>query len=91
MPRQAYRLPPDHPLRGCARRKLLSFLWGAAKAAHQAEGNNINCDWWASEREEGPRIAERRGVACDSYHRYPQDIRLFDQRARRRKPAGNGS
>ena len=22
------------------------FLWGAATAAHQIEGNNVNSDWW---------------------------------------------
>jgi beta-glucosidase len=53
------------------------FLWGAATAAHQVEGNNTNCDWWAREREGGPRIVERSGDACDSYHRYPEDIRLL--------------
>ena len=25
------------------------FLWGAATAAHQVEGNNINNDWWKLE------------------------------------------
>lgn len=23
-----------------------NFLWGAATAAHQVEGQNFNCDWW---------------------------------------------
>ena len=25
------------------------FLWGAATAAHQVEGNNVNSNWWAME------------------------------------------
>ncbi|MHC4094252.1 MAG: hypothetical protein ACYSVY_28930, partial [Planctomycetota bacterium] len=29
------------------------FLWGAATSAHQAEGGNVNSDWWAWERMEG--------------------------------------
>ena len=26
------------------------FLWGAATAPHQIEGNNVNSDWWAREQ-----------------------------------------
>ena len=26
------------------------FLWGAATAGHQIEGNNVNSDWWAREQ-----------------------------------------
>jgi beta-glucosidase len=53
------------------------FLWGAATAAHQTEGNNINNDWW--EREHAPTggLAEPSGDACDSYHRYREDIALL--------------
>lgn len=51
------------------------FLWGAATAPHQIEGNNTNSDFWANEgRVPG---MERSGDACDSYHRYPEDIRLM--------------
>ena len=54
------------------------FLWGAATAAHQIEGNNVNSDWW-------PQGARRRhhhrralsGDAADSYHRYREDIELL--------------
>ncbi|MFI7152090.1 family 1 glycosylhydrolase [Nonomuraea sp. NPDC050022] len=28
----------------------LGFLWGAATAPHQVEGNNVNSDWWALEQ-----------------------------------------
>lgn len=51
------------------------FLWGASTAAHQVEGNNISSDIW---RIEGTGImAEYSGDADDSYHRYPEDMRLL--------------
>ena len=51
------------------------FLWGAATAPHQVEGNNTNSDFWANEaRMPG---MERSGDACDSYHRYGEDMRLL--------------
>ncbi|MEB8341420.1 glycoside hydrolase family 1 protein [Streptomyces endophyticus] len=51
------------------------FLWGASTAPHQIEGNNLNSDFWASEgRVPG---MERSGDACDSYHRYAEDMRLL--------------
>jgi beta-glucosidase len=51
------------------------FLWGAATAPHQVEGNNVNSDWWAREgMMPGMDIS---GDACDSYHRYPEDMRLL--------------
>lgn len=50
------------------------FLWGAASAPHQVEGNNVNSDFWAQEaRMTG---ADRSGDALDSYNRYPEDIAL---------------
>jgi beta-glucosidase len=52
------------------------FLWGAASAAHQVEGNNVNSDWWS--REQNPASGlERSGDACDSYHRYDEDMQLL--------------
>ena len=53
------------------------FLWGAATAAHQIEGNNINSNWWVHENEPGTTIVEPSGDAADSYHRYRDDIRLL--------------
>jgi beta-glucosidase len=51
------------------------FLWGASTAPHQIEGNNVNSDFWANEgRVPG---MERSGDACDSYHRYREDMRLL--------------
>ena len=53
------------------------FLWGAATAAHQIEGNNVNNDWWAREHAAGTPVDEPSGDACDSYHRYREDIALL--------------
>ncbi len=53
------------------------FLWGAATAAHQVEGNNTNSDWWAWERRPGTPCREPSGAACDHYRRFPEDIALL--------------
>jgi len=53
------------------------FLWGCATAAHQVEGNNINCDVWVLEHVLGTPYAEPSGDACDHYHRYREDIALL--------------
>ncbi len=52
------------------------FRWGAATAAHQIEGNNLNSDWWVREHTAGSGVAEPSGDACDSYHRYPEDMQI---------------
>ena len=42
------------------------FLWGAATAAHQVEGNNNNNYWSAWEKEPGRIInGHKSGLACD--------------------------
>ncbi len=53
------------------------FLWGAATAAHQVEGNNLNNDNWVLEHVKPTLFAEPSGDACDHYHRYPDDIKLL--------------
>jgi beta-glucosidase len=53
------------------------FLWGAATAAHQVEGNNINNESWVLEHLPGTIFVEPSGDACDHYHRYPADIALL--------------
>jgi beta-glucosidase len=53
------------------------FVWGAAAAAHQVEGNNVGSDFWLLEHTPGSLFAEPSGDACDHYHRYPDDIRLL--------------
>jgi beta-glucosidase len=54
-----------------------NFLWGTATAAHQVEGNNLNCDYWVVEHTPGSPFFEPSGDACDQYHRYPEDIAML--------------
>lgn len=51
-----------------------TFLWGASTAAHQVEGNNINADLWEAENSSESSLPERSGDACDSYHRWEEDL-----------------
>lgn len=53
-----------------------AFLWGAASAPHQIEGNNTNSDWWAREQSGRPGM-QRSGDAVDSYHRFGEDMQLL--------------
>ncbi|MDW8807942.1 family 1 glycosylhydrolase [Streptomyces scabiei] len=55
------------------------FLWGASTAAHQVEGNNVGSDWWQREHGHlpGAPVEEPSGDAADSFHRYPDDMRLL--------------
>lgn len=53
------------------------FLWGAATSAHQVEGDNRLCDWWAWEQ--AGRVKERSGLACDHYRRFREDFDLAVQ------------
>jgi beta-glucosidase len=55
------------------------FVWGTATAAHQVEGNNVNCDFWVMEHTPGTLFQEPSGDAVDHLHRYPQDIALLKQ------------
>jgi len=52
------------------------FLFGAATAAHQIEGGNLNSDWWAFEHEPGSGVRDVSGDACDSWHRWAEDLDL---------------
>ena len=53
------------------------FLWGAATAAHQVEGNNINSDLWVLEHIKPTLFVEPSLDACDHYHRFADDIKLL--------------
>lgn len=53
------------------------FLLGAATAAHQVEGNNVNSDCWALENMVHTSFSEPSGQAVDHYHRYREDIALM--------------
>ncbi len=52
------------------------FLWGTAISAHQSEGGNANSDAWLLENLKPTLFRERSGDACDSYHRYAEDVAL---------------
>ena len=52
------------------------FLWGTAISAYQSEGNNTNTDAWLQENIKPTLFKERSGDACDSYHRYAEDIAI---------------
>jgi beta-glucosidase len=52
------------------------FRWGTATAAHQIEGGNTNNDWWRWEHQPGSGCVEPSGDACDSWHRWPDDVAL---------------
>lgn len=52
------------------------FLWGAATAGHQVEGNNTNSDTWFLEHVRPTAFAEPSGDACNSLALWPQDLDL---------------
>jgi beta-glucosidase len=52
------------------------FLWGTATAAHQVEGGNVNNDHWESEHAPHSPFVESSGDACDSWHRWSEDLDL---------------
>jgi beta-glucosidase len=54
-----------------------TFLWGAATAPHQIEGGNVTSDTWVLEHVPGTFYVEPSGDACDSYHRYEEDLDLL--------------
>jgi beta-glucosidase len=66
---------------GCENQLVLhfpeGFLWGAATAAHQIEGFNINSDWWRSEQ--AGLLPYRSEQACDSWTYWRDDIALLQQ------------
>lgn len=52
------------------------FLWGAAGAGHQIEGNNVNADLWLLENIRPTIYGERSGDALNSFELWPQDLDL---------------
>ena len=52
------------------------FLWGAASAAYQVEGNNINSDVWAMEHARPTAYVEPSGDAANSFVLWPRDLDL---------------
>ena len=53
------------------------FMFGAATAAHQVEGNNKNNDCWLMENIQGSVYVEPSLDAVDHYNRYKEDIMLL--------------
>lgn len=56
------------------RRAPNGFLWGTAISAHQSEGGNTNSDSWLLETNKPTAFKYPSGDACDSYHRYEEDL-----------------
>jgi beta-glucosidase len=52
------------------------FLWGAATAGHQIEGNNVASDMWLLEHVKPTIFAEPSGDACNSLELWPVDLDL---------------
>ena len=52
------------------------FLWGAATAGHQIEGNNVNSDMWLVEHVTPTFFAEPSADAANSFALWPQDLDL---------------
>lgn len=53
------------------------FLWGAAIAGHQAEGDNVNSDAWFLENTKPTEFKEPSGSAVDHYRLFDQDIAML--------------
>src|SRR5579871_5596685 len=51
-----------------------NFLWGAATASHQVEGNNRWNDWWECEQQ--GLLPYRSGDACRHFELYDSDFAL---------------
>jgi beta-glucosidase len=52
------------------------FLWGAATAGHQIEGNNVNSDMWLLENLKPTTFAEPSADADNSFELWPEDLNL---------------
>ena len=65
--RRAYASPRQFPE---------GFLWGAATAGHQVEGNNVNSDVWAMEHSNPTAYVEPSGDAANSFALWPIDLDL---------------
>ena len=50
------------------------FVWGAATAGHQIEGNNTNADSWVLENVKPTIYAQPSGDACNSLELWAQDL-----------------
>lgn len=55
------------------------FLWGAATAGHQIEGNNVSSDAWLAEHVQPTLFAEPSNDACNGFERWASDLDLVHQ------------
>jgi beta-glucosidase len=55
------------------------FLWGAATAGHQVEGNNTASDVWLAENVKPTMFAEPSGDAVNSFALWPTDLDLVKE------------
>lgn len=53
------------------------FLWGAATAGHQVEGDNTSSDAWLLENVKPSIFVEPSGAGVDHYRLYEQDIAML--------------
>lgn len=73
---------PQAVIAASARNRLefpRGFLWGAATAGHQVEGNNVNADTWLLENIKPTVYAERSGDATNSFELWSRDLDLVKQ------------
>jgi hypothetical protein len=52
------------------------FLWGASTAGYRVEGGTVSSDSWVLEHIEPKSFAAPSGNACDSYHRWREDMAM---------------
>jgi beta-glucosidase len=62
------------PIAKPARAFPQGFLWGAATAGHQVEGNNVASDMWVLEHVRPTLFVEPSGDACDHLNRWQEDL-----------------
>jgi len=56
-----------------------AFMWGAAGAGHQIEGNNVNSDIWLMEHLKSSIFKEPSGDACNSFELWETDLNIAKQ------------
>jgi hypothetical protein len=54
-----------------------NFIFGAASAAHQIEGNSNNNQWYLFENE--GKSLNKSGKACNSWELYKEDVKLLKE------------
>jgi beta-glucosidase len=75
-PRPGAAAPAVAPTRDARRANAAPFLWGAATAGHQVEGNNVASDIWLLEQVKPTLFSEPSGDACDSFERWREDVEI---------------